>query len=254
MRIVVTLAIAAGVLAAAPAVAKDTRTRIGAGPQLAPDYPGADGNSLRPMFEFSRAKNGEEFAFAAADDSFGPALFRVDGFAFGPAVAFQGKRKGSDTDNRLPKVGTTIEAGAFAQVEIASFRLRGEARKGLGGHKGVVGSLSADYVARDGDNWLFAFGPRLRLVNAKYNRAYFGVAPANAVPGIGLTAYDPDGGVGAIGVAANAVYALSPRWGLLGYARYDRLTGDAKDSPVVRLYGDRDQLSGGVALTYTFGG
>ena len=253
MKIAVTLAAAAG-LCATPALAQESRMRIGIGPQLAPKYPGADSNTVRPMFEFSRAEGDEPFAFAAADDSFGPALIRTDGFSFGPSLAFQGKRKVSDTEGRLPKVGSTFEVGAFAQAEFANFRLRGEARKGLGGHKGFVANLSADYVARDGDNWLFAFGPRMRLVNSRYNRAYYGVAPANAAPGIGLTAYDPDGGVGSIGAAANALYALSPSWGLLGYARYDRLAGDAKDSPVVRLYGDRNQWSGGVALTYTFGG
>lgn len=257
MKTKVMIAVAAG-LCAMPALAQDgggeKRTRIGIGPQVAPVYPGADRHSVFPMFEFSRANADEDFVFSAADDSFGPALFRVQGFAFGPSLALQGKRKLDDTDGRLPKVKRTFEAGAFAQVEVASFRLRGEARKGIGGHKGFVGNLSADFVARDGDNWLFAIGPRVRFVNAKYNRAYFGVAPANAVPGIGLTAYDPDGGVGAIGAAANGIFSITDKWGVLGYVRYDRLNSDAKRSPVVDLYGDRNQWSGGVALTYTFGG
>lgn len=257
MKAAVTFALVAG-LCAAPALAQDsdtqTRTRVGVGPQVAPVYPGSDRYSLFPMFEFSRAKGDEPFVFAAADDSFGPALVRMDGFSFGPSLSLQGKRRLSDTDTRLPAVKRTFEAGAFAQVEVASFRLRGEARKGLGGHKGFIGNLSADFVARDGDKWLFAAGPRMRFVNAKYNRAYFGVAPANAAPGIGLAAYDPDGGIGSVGAAANALYSFTPNWGVLGYVRYDRLANDAKDSPVVRLYGDRDQWSGGLALTYTFGG
>ena len=39
---------------------------------------------------------------------------------------------------------------------------------------------------------------------------------------------------------------------MTGYAKYDRLLNDAADSPVVRRFGSRDQLSGGAALTYTF--
>lgn len=257
MKTAIAIALAV-TLCAGPALAQDgdapTRTRIGIGPQLAPVYPGADRSSVSPMFEFSRAEGDEPFVFAAADDSFGPALVRADGFSSGPSLALQGKRKLSDTDGRLPRIKRTIEAGAFAQVEFASFRLRGEARKGIGGHKGIVGNLSADFVARDGDNWLFAIGPRMRIANAKYNRAYFGVPAANAVPGIGLTAYDPDGGISSVGAAANALYAISPSWGVLGYVRYDRMASEAKDSPVIRLYGDRDQWSGGIALTYTFGG
>lgn len=254
MKIQLTIALAA-TLGAAPALAQESRTRVGLGAQYTPDYPGADGSSVRPLFDFARAKGDEPFAFSAADDSFGPALIKADGFSAGPSLAFQGKRSASDTAGRLPKVGNTIEAGAFAQIEFASsFRLRAEARKGLGGHKGFVTNLSADFYTRDGDKWLFAIGPRLRLANGRYNRAYFGVEPADAVPAIGLPAYRPSGGISSVGGAATALYSLSPRWGLLGYARYDRLTDDAKRSPVVRTFGERGQVSGGLALTYTFGG
>ena len=48
-----------------------------------------------------------------------------------------------------------------------------------------------------------------------------------------------------------ALHLLGPEgWG----ARDGRLVGDAADSPVVRTHGSRSQLSGGLALTYTWGG
>jgi outer membrane protein len=40
---------------------------------------------------------------------------------------------------------------------------------------------------------------------------------------------------------------------MFGYARYERLVGDADDSPIVRSkFGSRNQLSGGLGVTYTF--
>jgi outer membrane protein len=39
---------------------------------------------------------------------------------------------------------------------------------------------------------------------------------------------------------------------MFGYGRYERLVGDAADSPIVREFGSRNQLSGGLGLTYTF--
>lgn len=227
------------------------RTRIGLGAQLAPDFPGASSSSVRPLFDFNRTRGDEQFPFASADDSFGPTLFRSDSFSFGPSLALQGKRKRSDTAGLLAKVGTTVEVGGFAQADFDSFRLRAEVRKGIGGHKGVVANLAADYVVRDADNWLFAVGPRARLVNGRYNRAYFGITAAEGAA-VFAPAYRPDGGVGSVGAAANALYSFTPRWGLLGYVRYDRLIGDAGKSPVVRAFGDRDQWSGGAAITYTF--
>jgi outer membrane protein len=45
---------------------------------------------------------------------------------------------------------------------------------------------------------------------------------------------------------------LNDRWGLFGFARYERLVGDAAKSPIVREFGSRNQLSGGIGLNYTF--
>ena len=42
------------------------------------------------------------------------------------------------------------------------------------------------------------------------------------------------------------------RWGMFGYARAERLIGDAGKSPIVRSLGSRNQLSGGLGLSYTF--
>ena len=55
-----------------------------------------------------------------------------------------------------------------------------------------------------------------------------------------------------VGAAAGFIRQLDRRWSVHGYARYDRLVGDAADSPIVRAYGSRDQFSGGLAMSYTF--
>lgn len=244
---------------AMPAVAQQgeeapRRWRVGLGPQLVPRYPGSDKTSIRPFVDVSRTRGDEPFAFEAPDESTGFALLRRRGLAIGPALSFEGKRRSRDVGGRLPEVGFTVEAGGFVQYQFdAPIRLRGEVRQGIGGHKGLVGSVGADWVARDGDRWLVSAGPRVTLSNGRYNRAYFGVAAADAAPS-GLRAFRPGGGVQAIGGAAEAIRELTPRWGLIGYAKYDRLVGDPGDSPVVRAFGSRNQWSGGVALTYSFGG
>ena len=214
LRITLAAAIAAAAIATPAAAQSDTSTqgkrwRVAAGAQVVPQYPGADDHAIRPLFGLSRAKAGEEFDFSAADQSFGISLLRADGFSAGPSLSYQGKRSRSDTGNLLPRVKATVEAGAFAQYQFSNFRLRAEARQGVGGHKGLVGTVSADFVARDGDNWLFSFGPRLNLSDSDYQRAYFGVPVA--VPAAGLPLYRPDGGIHSYGVGATALYALTPR-------------------------------------------
>lgn len=230
------------------------RTRIAAGPQFVPRYPGANGVVVRPFLDFSRVRGDQVFQFEAADESSSTSLIKADGFAFGPALSFEGRRRTRDVPG-VSRVGFTVEAGGFAQYTASAVPVRGrvELRQGIGGHKGLIGLASLDYVARDRDEWLFAIGPRVTFSSGKYQRAYFGV-PVESVGTSGLTAFRPSGGVHAVGANASYLKQLSRHWGVSTYAKYDRLVDDAAESPVVQRYGSRNQWSGGLALSYTFFG
>lgn len=242
-----------------PAVAQDAlggdgvRTRVALGVQATPAAPGASDLSFGPFIGVGRARAGEMFGFEAPDESFSFRVVDLGPLEFGPALSVVGKRTADKIDAALPNVKTTFEAGAFVQAYVApSVRLRAEARRGIGGHDGWVGELSADVIARDGDKWLVSAGPRLTLNDARYQRAYYGVTPAASLTS-GLPVYTPGGGVSAVGAAVGALRQFGPRWGVAAYARYDRLVGDAADSPITRGPGSRSQPSAGIALTYIFG-
>lgn len=229
------------------------RTRVALGPQLVPSYPGSGGVSLRPLIDFARAHGGEAFEFEAPDESFGFPLVRSDGLSFGPSLAIEGKRDAEDIGTQLPESGFSLEVGAFVQQELGdSLRLRAEARQGVSGHEGFISILSADYIAREGLQQEFSFGPRLTITDGRYQDAYFSVRPEDAAAA-GLAAYDAKGGLQAVGAAAAYIRQFSARWGIYSYVKYDRLVGNPADSPIVANYGSRDQFSGGIALTYTFG-
>jgi MipA family protein len=232
----------------------DTRVRVGLGAQVRPDFVGSDSLEFAPLFDIDTARGTNEFKFEAPDYSFGFPVVDTNGFEFGPALNLANGRKNKDVGGLpLGRVKTTIEAGGFANYEVSkSFYLHAEVLKGLGGHDGVVGTLGADYVLREGDKYVFSIGPRLLFSDNKYQRAYFGVTPAAALA-TGLPVYRPDGGIHAVAVASGLSYQFTPDWGMFGYARYERLVGDAADSPIVRSkFGSRNQLSGGLGLTYTF--
>jgi outer membrane scaffolding protein for murein synthesis (MipA/OmpV family) len=246
---------------AVPASAQDAeaakeprRYRITAGLQLTPRYPGADDLQPSPMFNFDIARGDDPFKFEAPDDGFGIEIVNTNGFAFGPIANFEDARTAEDVGADLPKVDFSLEVGGVVKYELRDrFRLRAELRKGLTGHKGWVGTAGADVIWRDADRWLFSVGPRVTWSDDRYQDAWFSVAPADSVPS-GLPAFDADGGIQAYGATASALTQFSRSWGLSAYAKYDRLTGDAADSPIVRVHGSRDQFSGGLAVTYTFGG
>lgn len=247
-----------GLLASHPALAQEVeeeprQTRVALGVQLVPSYPGSDDVSFRPLVDLARKRGDRPFEFKALDESFGFSVLRVEGLSVGPAINFVSSRSGSDVGADLPKIGFTVEAGAFAQYSLSkNVRVRAEVRRGLGGHDAWIGNLGADYIARKGDDWLFSVGPRVTIASERYQNAYFSVAPEDSVAS-GLPAYSAAGGVQSAGAIVGYLRRLSPRWGIHSFAKYDRLLGDAADSPIVRRFGSRDQISGGVALSYTFG-
>lgn len=253
----VSLAIAAAVAAPAPAAAESEesagrRVMVGVGIQAKPRYPGAaDGKiTFLPLVDVWR--DGEPMTVETPDEAIGFALIgkRRGPFAAGPAMAFAPTRSASAIPG-LPKIGFGVEAGAFAEVwPLKSLRLRAELRQGIGGHKALTGDLAADLVWRRGNEGpVFTAGPRLRWGSTRYNRSYFGVPQPGTA---NLAAFDPGSGIYAVGAQAGLRLPISRSVGLYGYAGYDRLTGRVADSPIVSA-GSRDQLSGGLALTYRFG-
>ena len=232
--------------------ADDYRVRVGLGAQVRPEFIGADGTRVAPLLHVNLARGTHQFSFGAPDDSPSIRLFSSNGFSFGPAGNIEGRRKNSDLGVDVGSVPRTFEAGAFAQYLAGdSFRLRGEVLKGINGHEGLVATIGADKIWRDGDRYVVSIGPRLLFSDARYQRAYFGVTPAGSLAS-GLPVYRPGGGLHAVALASGVSYALDNRWGLFGYARYERLVGDAAKSPIIRELGSRNQLSGGIGLNYTF--
>ncbi len=226
--------------------------RIALGPEIVPDHVGAKGTKWSPYVNFDLKREGREFEFEAPDESFGFGLIDVGTLEIGPALNLESARRPSRFPVPVDKVATTFEAGAFAQLYLArAFRVRGELRKGLGGHDGWISQLSADFVARRKDDYVFSIGPRLTWADKEYQRSYFGVTPAMAAA-TGLAAFDPDSGVRGVGAATSLSYQFSPRWGIQAYGRYERLVGDAGKSPLIRTYGSRNQMSAGLGLSYTF--
>jgi MipA family protein len=226
--------------------------RIGLGPEIVPDHVGAKGTKLSPYVNFDFKREGEEFEFEAPDESFGFSLIDVGPLEIGPALSLESARRPSRFPVPVDKVPMTVEAGAFAQLYLAdSFRVRAELRKGLGGHDGWISQLSADFVARRKDDYVFSIGPRLTWADEEYQQAYFGVTPAMSAA-TGLAAFDADSGIRGVGAATSLSYQFSPQWGIQAYGRYERLVGDAGRSPLIRTYGSRNQMSAGLALSYTF--
>lgn len=233
----------------------DLKVLVGIGIQLRPSFPGASELSLRPLPLVRVRREGALLPSRAPDQNSSIKIVGDrEGLSLGGTFNFQSKRDEDDVGAKVGDVGFTFEPGAYAQAFVTdTVRLRAEVRHGLGGHNAFVGDIAADYVFRPADDRFVAtIGPRMRFADSRYHRRYFGITPETAAA-TGLPGFDADAGLYAVGATAGLLYQFTPQWGGFGYAGYDRLTGDAAHSPIVREFGSRNQFSTGLAVTYTFG-
>lgn len=228
--------------------------RDGAG-QARPRYEGASSFGFSGSPSLSWRRVGETPAFSAPDDGIGLALFDNRRFRIGPVATFRaGRYSGSEAELRgLRDVPWTVEAGMFVEFWpiIDRFRTRLEVRQGFHGHHGLVADLSADWVETFGA-FTLSGGPRLSLGNGSFTRKNFGITIDEAFANGRVTPFRPQGGATSAGVGAALDYRLSLAWTTTVFVRYEHFLGDAARSPIVRVLGDRNQMTFGLRAVYSF--
>jgi outer membrane protein len=85
----------------------------------------------------------------------------------------------------------------------------------------------------------------------RYMDTYFGVNASDALRS-GLQPFDPESGFKDIAFSATLSYTISGNWGIALGGRYQRLLGDAGDSPVVASAGSVNQYIATLMATYTY--
>ncbi len=171
-----------------------------------------------------------------------------------PSFSFIGERKASDSADLTGTntVDWALELGLGGGFRTEHYRVFAELRQGINGHTSQVGQIGADAIIYPTDKLEFSFGPRADFAAGGYMDTYFGVSAAEAAASGGrLTAYDPGAGFKSVGISARASYDLNEDVRLHLQGGYDRLVGDAADSPIASA-GSKDQFSIGLGASYRF--
>ena len=230
---------------------------IAAGPYVTPSFPGAKSYTVLPSVHIAYLKPGEKDSFYTQDDSFDFRIIDTGWFKAGPAGNFLNRRGLSDGNGQffgLHNVRESIELGGFAEIWPFQdrLRIRGEVRKAVTGHDGVVGSIGADAIGRFGP-FQVSVGPRVKFGDQKYVDSYFSVTPNEAFLNGRVGPYRASGGLTSVGAFATARYDFNSTYSATLFGGYDRLASSVGDSPVATTLGSRDQFTGGITLAYTFG-
>ncbi len=215
------------------------------GVAVTPDYFGSSSSTAAPDFGFQlhylRLFGREIGTYERGNPRYGLAL--RGSFRYIP------KRDADDSPELtgLGKVDTSLEIGGGIGYTARNVEAFADLRYGAIGHNTFVAELGADGVVHPTENLRLSLGPRVLFGTDRYAQTYFGVSGTESVAS-GLPAYDPSGGLVSAGLEAGAHYDFTDKWGIEGAVTWDRLTGDAADSPIVEQ-GDRDQYGARIGIT-----
>ena len=135
----------------------------------------------------------------------------------------------------MPDVGTRLEGGAFLNYYLSpAWRLTSSVLIGSGNERdGARMEFGVQRLAvAIAPQHTVSLNAGVTLVNADYNRAYFGVTENDAWNS-GNPVYRPGGGLKDVRVGARWNWALGPSWMLTTNVQATRLVGSVRNSPLV---------------------
>lgn len=217
---------------------------LGAGVSTVPSFFGSDENEVGP-----------DLAFDLGYLSVGPLSFgsrdpaAPQGFGFRGSFRYVPERDGepfAGPDRLGEPLDASFEVGGGVRYAQPFYEAFAVARYGIGGSEAVVGEVGLDLIARPTDRLALRAGPRLLVGSDDYADYYFSTAEDTDLAG---PAFEAGGGLLASGLEAGVTYRLTERFFVEGAARYERLRGDAADSPITA---EDDQFSASLAVTRRF--
>ncbi|MEQ7869622.1 MipA/OmpV family protein [Chromohalobacter israelensis] len=247
------LAVALPMLAVAtPSQAQDSgwQGSLGAGAIHAPDYLGSDDyeTSVWPSVDLTYGDS----LYINARDGVGWNVINRDGWRVSPFLGYTFGRDNDDDLHRLDEVDGGVTAGLRAEYTEGHWQYSAAVETPLSGDvDGYHVSAKAHWRSRLTQRLSVSLGPNVAYGSDAWTEDMFGIS-ARESRRSGLDAYSPSEGYFRIGADASASYYLTRTWSVTGLVGVSRLTGDAKDSPIVDEIGDATQAYVGGFINYNF--
>lgn len=222
--------------------------RLGLGAGFSPDYEGSDEYEVMALPVIT-ASNVFGFNFTPFALSYNLAEYNSAGGAwsvgFGPRVAFDFGRD-QDANAALAGLGdvdSSILPGAFVNLRMGPALATASFGQDIAdGHDGAVADFGLSTVVPVTQQITLMPGITASWADDDYMQSYFGINATQAANSA-YGAYNAEGGFKSIGANVNAIYAINENWAANTMLGYERLIGDAADSPIVDGPGSANQFS-----------
>ena len=251
-----------GAVLTQPALAQDSKIHgfVAAGAVVGNDYEGSEtyeiGPAVAARFQYRHLYLQTEGLGAKVNVS------PLEGFEFGPRVNYRSGRDDdveNDAVSRMAEIDDAFEGGAFARLQRTSiFDSNDEiafeisALTDLSGtHEGLLVTFGPEYGFQASRKLRLTVGLEGTYADDEYMDTYFGVNPGNLGTS-GLSNFRAEGGLKDVGISLMAGYQFNESWGAVGIAGFNRLLGDAADSPLVAQEGSASQFTALLGVSYRF--
>ncbi len=236
----------AAALIAAPAfaVAQDGQNevsfRLGVGPKFQPGYFGDADQDAGVGFKFSL----ETVRVGPLSREMGEA----SGLGFGGSLRYISGRDADDYEELagLEDVDPALELGGSVKYSAQYYELFASLRYGAVGHESFVSEIGGDMIYRPTEKLRMSIGPRFLWGDDTYANTYFGVTGDESIANGVFDPFEAGSGMISSGAEIEAIYDVNDDWQVIGTITYDRLRGDAADSPISE---SDEQLSTQIVLT-----
>lgn len=252
-------------------IARKDRVTVGVGGALIPDYEGSDDYRLIPAASIRGQVHGISFS-TQGTYLYVNVIPRGSGkleFDAGPIVGARMNRTRhhlkDDIVDLLPRRKTAIEVGGFAGISYHgltnaydTLSLHLDVVHDVGNaHQSTTISPTVDFATPLSHSTYASLSLGGEFVGNKYADYYFSITPADSLATGGvLPAFNAGGGMKdwKVGLLLNQSLSgdLTHGLSIFGTARYSRLLGDFKRSPIVSQRGSANQWVLATGLAYTF--
>jgi len=223
--------------------------RVGVIGGTAPEYSGSDEHKFAYAPNIHTVWNG--FLFIKGR-KLGVQVINSKHFYSGAFVHYTSWR--SENNDRLEgpgDVSRTFTSGGYLNFRYEGIRLKTEVRHDYF-NEGHGTLMIANFGSRvPWKDPFFYLGIETTWASRKYMDTFIGLNNFQAMQS-GLVRYNAGSGIRDVSLNLGSAYKLDEHWSLSGQLRFQRLLGDAVDSPMVRDVGSENNFVAGLGLNYAF--
>ena len=236
---------------AAPALALSPWSgSIGAGLMMTPDYLGSNDYKSRAVPDLQL--NYGDVAYLSWRDGLGINLYQQQDWTISPFLSYHAGRDNEGDISAFEKVDASMTAGLRVSYQPGAWRYSVKAQAPVTGDVGGYKvSFRASLQEQIAPKWYVGISPSLSYSSSQWTQDMFNVSVRDADRSA-LNQYKADSGYLRLGLSGNISYQFADHWNLTGIAGITQLTGDAKDSPIVKQVGDATQMLTGMVVSYQF--